>query len=199
MTDLLEGRFAALADPTDDSDWRDVQHRAVRRGRARGAVLAVVAVAAVLAAAAVAAGDRWLFASHDHEVTAVTHVSLAGRAWRVSLTTRPGLPRFCVRLSSPGGPAVAGGCGPGASRLVGPPFGARHFDVPGGQIWVGATVGFARRIAITDADGRVHTTRTVAAPRGTRTPFRYWALALGAPARTITAYDARGRRIGKRL
>lgn len=200
MTDVLHERFAALADPIDDSDWLDVRRRA-RPGRRRHAIVAVAAIAALLAAAAVAAGDRWLFTSQARQVTAVTHVALAGRTWRVSLTTGPGrwLARSCVRLSSPGQQTVTGGCGPRASRLVGPPFGARHFRVPGGQIWVGATVGFTRRISITDVNGHVYTTQAVDAPRGTKTPFRYWALALTAKARTITAYDARGRTISRRL
>jgi hypothetical protein len=200
MTDVLHERFAALADLTDDSDWLDVRRRA-RRGRQRVALAAVAALAAAVAAGAVAAGDRWFFSSHDHRVTAVTQVSLAGRTWRVSLTTGPGrwLPHSCIRLTSPGQQTITGGCGPRASRLVGPPFGARRFAVPGGQIWVGETIAFARRIAITDADGRVHSTQTVAAPHNTKTPFRYWVLAVDGTARTITAYDARGRKISKSL
>jgi hypothetical protein len=200
MNDVLYERFAVLADRTDDSDWLDVRGRA-RRGRRHHALAAVAALAAVVAVGAVAAGGRWVFSSQDHRVTAVTQVSLAGRTWRVSLTTGPGrwLPRSCIRLSSPGHQTITGGCGPRVSRLVGPPFGARRFAVPGGQIWVGTTVGFARRIAITGANGRVYAAQTVAAPRGTKTPFRYWALAVDGTARTITAYGARGQRISKAL
>lgn len=200
MTNVLHDRFGALADRDDDSDWGDVRRRA--RGR-RGPVVAPLTTlaAAALAAAALAAGNGWLFRSHDRAVTAVSTVSLHGRTWHVTLTTRPlgGLSRFCVHLSGPAGATVAGGCGKAPSRLLGPPFGARHFDVDGGQIWVGATVGFTRRIAITGTDGHVYSTVTIRAPRGTKTPFRYWALALGSRARSITAYSARGRAISKRL
>lgn len=199
MTDVLLERIAALGDRTDDSDWLDVRRRA--RGRRRRVVGPVAALgAAALAAAALAAGNGWLFRSHDRSVTAVSDVSLHGRTWHVTLTTRPagGLSRLCVRLSGPGGTTTPG-CGKAPSRLVGPPFGARHVDVEGGQIWVGATVGFTRRIAITGADGHVYSTSAIRAPRGTKTPFRYWALAIGSTARSITAYDARGRAITKRL
>jgi hypothetical protein len=72
-------------------------------------------------------------------------------------------------------------------------------DVPGGQIWVGATLGFARRVAITDTKGRVHATTAIAAPHGTKTPFRYWVIALDGSARAITAYDDRGHSIRKAL
>lgn len=200
MTDVLQERFKAIADRTDDSNWLEVKRRAGSRRRIVAPTVALVATAAV-AAAALAAGNGWLFRSHDGSVTAVTRVSLHGTAWRVTLTTRPvgGLSRLCVRLSSPAGATVSGGCGKAPSRLLGPPFGARHFDVGGGQIWVGATVGFTRRIAITSADGRISSTRAIRAPRGTKTPFRYWAVAIGSPARSITAYDARGRAITKRV
>lgn len=198
MTDVLSERFAPLADPTDDSDWLDVRRRA--RGRRRVVGPAAAVAAAALAAAAFATGNGWLFRSHDRSVTAVSHVSLHGQTWRVTLTSRPlgGLSRLCVRLSGPGGTRT-GGCGKAPSRLLGPPFRARHFDVDGGQIWVGATVGFTRRIAITGADGHVHSTVAIRAPRGTKTPFRYWALAIDSSARSITAYGAHGRAITKRL
>jgi hypothetical protein len=200
MTDILLERFTAVADRTDDSDWLDVRRRAHgrRRRRAVGPIAALATTAAV-AAAALAAGNGWIFRSHDRSVTAASDVSLHGRTWHVTLTMRPfgGLSRLCVRLSSSGSPAVAGGCGKAPSRLLGPPFGARHFDVDGGQIWVGATIGFTRRIA--GADGHVYSTAAIRAPRGTKTPFRYWALAVGSRARSITAYDARGRAITKRL
>ena len=201
MTDVLGQRLRALAAPIDDSDWRDVRRRAQRTSR-RPVLLAAAAVAAATAAAAsLAAGGGWLFSSHDREVTARTQVTLHGRVWTVSLTSRSGnvLLRFCVRLSQPGGPTISGGCGRGSSRLVGPPFGARHFDVDGGQIWVGATLGFVRRITITDERGRVHGTRSIAAPKGTRTPFRYWALALDSRARAIAAHESNGRTISRRL
>lgn len=200
MTELLEARFAALADRTDDSDWLDVRRRARRRRRGL-ALPAAAAAAAIVAAASLAAGGTWLFSSHDRQVTAVTHVSLNGHTWRVALTLRAGnwQSRLCVQLSRPGAPAISGGCGPAASRLVGPPFGARRFGVDGGQIWTGATVGFARRISITDTRGQVYTARAIAAPRGTKTPFRYWALALKAPARSISVTGANGRSITKRL
>jgi hypothetical protein len=200
VTDLLEARFAPVADGTDDSDWLDVRRRA--RRRRRGLVVpGAVIFAAIVATAALGAGGTWLFSAHDRQVTAVTHVSLHGETWRVALTTRPGnwLSRLCVQVSRPGRPAIDGGCGPAFSRLLGPASGARHVEVDGGQIWVGATVVFARRVAITDARGRVHTARAIAAPRGTKTPFRYWAVALDSPARSIAVYGADGRVLRRKL
>jgi hypothetical protein len=191
MTEVLFDRFAPLADPTDDSDWLDVRRRA-RRYR-RLVVPAAAAAAAVIATAAVAGGG-WVFSTRDHHVTAATTVSLKGRTWRVSITSLR-LGRLCFHVSGAPGPGRTtcnGGIGPlGRVR----PFGAVPLDVPGGQIWVGAALGFARRIAITDATGRVHTTSAIAAPRGTKTPFRYWVIALAGEGRTITAYDGRGHTI----
>lgn len=185
MTDVLHERFAALADSTDDSDWLDVRRRA--RGRRRWVVPYVAASAAVVAAAAVAASGGWIFSTNGPRLTAVTHVSLHGTTWRVELT------RLCLRVS---GTASAHDCG----RRLGPPFGAQHVDVAGGQIWAGETVGFTRRISITDAAGTAHTATAVKAPRGTKTPFRYWVIALdGTTAKSIAAYDARGRAIRKTL
>jgi hypothetical protein len=200
MTDVLEARFAALTDRTDDSDWLDVRRRA--RRRRRGYALPVAAaVAAVIAAAGLAASGTWLFSSHDREVTAVTHVTLHGHVWRVALSTnaRRRLGRVCVRVTRAGAPTTDGGCVWSTSRILGPALGARHFDVEGGQIWTGATVGFARKVVITDTSGHTHTTNTIAAPRGTKTPFRYWALALDTPARSISVYGANGRVLTKRL
>jgi len=59
MTDasdrLLTDRFAALADPLDDSDWLDVRRRAGhRRSRARGLVPLAAALAALVAGSAFA-------------------------------------------------------------------------------------------------------------------------------------------------
>ena len=200
MTDQLAERLSALADLNDDSDWLEVRRRA-KRSRARTAVLAVLAaVVALFAAAAVAAGNGWLFSSHDRQVTAVTHVAYQGQTWRVSLSTRSRLTGVCIRLVPSGGRTLAVGCTATSRRPLAPPFGARHVDVAGGQIWAGTTVGFARRIAITDANGQVHTTPTIPATRGTRTPFRYWVLPLDhSTARSITAYDARGRAITRTL
>jgi hypothetical protein len=201
MTDVLGQRLRALADATHDSDWLDVRRRARPRPRRPLLLAAAAALAATVAAASLAAGSGWLFRSHDRQVTAETQLTLHGRTWTVSLTSRSGnwLSRFCVRVEQKGGAAISGGCGRATSRLVGPPFGARHFDVDGGQIWVGATLGYVRSVAITDARGHVHRTRATAPPRGTRTPFRYWALALDAPARSITARLANGRALTRRL
>ena len=201
MSDTLAVRFAALADHADDSDWLDVRRRARRRSR-RFALPVASAAAAIVAAAALGAGGTWLFSAHDRQVTAVTHVSLRGQTWRIELTTRAGawLAPLCVRLSRPGSSVTRGGCrGWALSRIAGPAFGARHFDVDGGQIWTGATVPFARRIVITDAQGNVHSARAIAAPRGTKTPFRYWAIALDSPARSIAVYGAHGRVLTKKL
>ena len=89
--------------------------------------------------------------------------------------------------------------GPGSARL-GPPLGGMSLAVPGGRIWAGATVGFTRRVTITDAAGHVHTAQAVRPPKGTKTPFRYWVIALGAsPARSITSYGSNGRKITTKL
>jgi hypothetical protein len=193
MTDLLTERFAALADSTDDSDWLDVRRRARRAGR-RWPTVAAAAVAAAAAAAAVAAGSGWLFTTRDHRVTAVTQVQLGGQTWRVSVTSGGRL-RICVRVSHDATTRTA--C---RGRLLAPPFGARHVDVAGGQVWAGAAVGFTRRIAITDANRVVHSAATLPAPSGTKTPFRYWAIALdGTTATSIAAYDAHGRSITRRI
>jgi hypothetical protein len=201
MTDDLAQRLQALVDRTDDSDWLDVRRRARSGPRRSLPLVAAVAAATAVAAASLAAGTGWLFRSQDHAVTAQTHVTLHGRTWTVTLTSRAGnwLSRFCARLEQPGRPTISGGCGHVSSRLVGPPFGARRFDVDGGQIWVGATLAFVRRIGITDARGHHYETRPIRPPKGTKTPFRYWALAVDAPARSITAYGANGRAIRKRL
>ena len=200
MSDVLHARFAALTDRTDDSDWLDVRRRARCRSR-RVSVPLASAAAAIITAAALGAGGTWLFSSHDREVTAVTHVDVRGQTWRVALTTRAGtaLSRLCVQLSRPDGSTVDRGCGPAFSRLLGPTFGARHFAVEGGEIWAGATAAFARRVVITDADGHMHSARTIAAPRGTKTRFRYWAVGLGSRARAIAMYGADGRVLRKKL
>jgi hypothetical protein len=186
MTDVLAERFAALADHNDDSDWLDVRRRARRRTRL--AVPLAAAGAAVVAAGAFAASSGWLFSSHDGHVTARTEVALGGRAWHVSYTTSHA--HFCAKVTSGSTTrATCGEIGPGS------PFGALKLTVPGGQIWTGATVGFARRITITDATGEAHGAAAVKAPRGTKTPFRYWVIATASAARSITAYDATGRKI----
>ena len=78
-------------------------------------------------------------------------------------------------------------------------FGAVDLKVPGGQIWVGATIGFARRIVITSTAGDTYAADTMAAPTGTKTPFRYWALAVAGTATSITATDAHGHSIRRAL
>ena len=202
MTDVLTERFAALADLNDDSDWLEVRRRARRRRTGVAVPAAIAAALALLAAAAVAAGNGWLFTSHDRQVTAETHVAFRGQTWRVTLTTRSGswLSRVCVRVSRPGGSTISTGCGASSPTALRPPFGARHVDVAGGQIWAGATAPFIRRIVITDAAGRPHSTRTIGAPRGTKTPFHYWVVALdSSTGRSIVAYDSKGRAIRKAL
>lgn len=193
MTDVLFERFSALAEP-GDGDWSEVRRRA-RRARLRVAVPAAAAAAAIVAAAALAATGGWVFSTRDRHVTAKTQITLAGRTYHVSMSTR-GAGRLCFDVSASGAATSVGCRGSGGQPRLGPPFGGLRLDVPGGQIWMGATVGFARRISITDVSGRVHSTQTIAAPHGTKTPFRYWAIALaGTKARSITAYDAKGRRI----
>jgi len=206
MTDVLAERFAALADAHDDSDWLDV----LRRARRRRFVLPVALVAAaVVAAGAVAASGHWTFTTHAQHVTATTNVSVGGKAYRVSLTTE-GAGVACFTIAPPGRRSCAV-VGSGTLTIKdgnnwmtlaapGPPFHAVRLRVPGGQIIAGASIAFARRIAIYDAHGRVYSTQTVAAPRGTKTPFRVWAIGLkGTTARVIVAYDARGREIRETL
>src|SRR5690348_15198390 len=84
MTDTLAERFAALADLHDDSDWLDVRRRA--RRRTRFALPAALVAAAVLTAAAVAATGGWLFSGSDGRLVGVTHLTLHGQSWRVTLT-----------------------------------------------------------------------------------------------------------------
>ena len=201
MTEALAERLAAYASMQDDSDWLDVRRRA-RRRRARVTIPLAAAVAAAVTAGALAAGGGWLFNTHDRLVTASTDVRLGGRTWHVSYTANAGIRgRFCATASAAGA-STRKACremGPGSPRL-GPPLGAMKLAVPGGQIWAGATVGFARRVAITDAAGVAHAAQAVRAPKGTKTPFRYWAIAIASStARSITAYSAGGRSITSRL
>jgi hypothetical protein len=201
MTDALATRLAVYGSTHDDSDWLDVRRRA-RRRRARVAVPASALIAAALTAGALAAGGRWVFDTHDRLVTARTDLRLGDRTWHVTYTPNTGIRgRFCATASA-AGTATRKACremGPGSPRL-GPPLGAMKFAVPGGQIWVGATVGFARRVAITDAAGVAHAAQAVHAPKGTKTPFRYWAIAIASSsARSITAFGADGRSITSRL
>jgi hypothetical protein len=196
MTDALAERFAALSDLRDDSDWLDVRRRA--RRRVRLAVPVAAAAAAVVAASAFAASSGWVFSSHNRQVTARTDVVVAGRTWHVSYATSTARHAvFCARASSSGA-ANRSKCtemGPGSPHF-GPPLGGMKLVVPGGQIWAGATVGFARRIAITDAAGHTYVARAVRAPKGTKTPFRYWVIVLGSsPAHTITSYGSNGRKL----
>lgn len=200
MTDMLFERFAALAEDGND-DWSDVRRRA-RQRRARVAAPVTLAVAALVTAGAFAATGGWIFSSSDRQVTARTDVVVAGRTWQVSYSASTRLHAvFCLRVSSSGA-ATRSRCtemGPGSPRL-GPPLGGMKLAVPGGQIWAGATVGFTRRVAITDAAGHVHTAQAVRPPKGTKTPFRYWVIALGAsPARSITSYGSNGRKITAKL
>jgi len=200
MTDVLAERFAALADTNDDSDWLDVRRRA--RRRARIVVPVAAALAAVAAASAFAASGGWVFSTHARHVTARTDVVVAGRTWHVSYAASTRLHAvFCLRASA-ANETTRSRCaemGPGSPRL-GPPLGGMKLAVPGGQIWAGATVGFTRRVAITDAAGHTYEARAVRPPKGTKTPFRYWVIALGSsPARTITSYGANGRKITTRL
>ena len=191
MTDVLFERFAALADHADDSDWLDVRRRA-RRPRRRTAAATAAVAALVAVATALAAGGGWIFRTHGHQVTAATNVTLSGKTWHVSITNGA-LGRVCVRI---GGRRTT--CTSRLAQLGGArPFGAISANVAGGQIWVGATVAFARRIAITNVAGQTYSTTTMAAPKGTKTPLRYWALAVAGSATSVTAYDAQGRAIRK--
>jgi hypothetical protein len=196
MTDILFERFAALADLTDDSDWLDVRRRA-RHRHLQIAVAAAAAVAVAVVTAGLAATGGWVFSTHDHKVTAAATVSLNGKTWNVSVTSMR-FGRLCFRVAGPGGPAPT--CsGPLGTLVRARPLGAVKVNVPGGQIWLGATIGFTRRVAITNDRGQMYTTDTIAAPKTTKTPFRYWALAVAGTAESLTAYDAKGHSIRKSL
>jgi hypothetical protein len=200
MNDAFAERFDALADRTDDFDWLDVRRRA--RGRTRFVLPTAAAVAAIAAASAFAATSGWVFSSNSRQVTAQRDVAVAGRTWDVSYSASTRLHAvFCLRATSPGA-ATRSRCvemGPGEPR-IGPPLDGLKLSVPGGAIWAGALVGFTRRVAITDAAGHVHTALAVRPPRGTKTPFRWWLITLGAsPARSITSYGSNGRHITTRL
>lgn len=200
MNDAMTERFAALTE-NEDGDWSDVRRRA-RSARLRVAVPAAAVAAGVVTAAALAATGGWVFSSSARQVTARTDVTVAGRTWHVSYSASTRIRAvFCLRASTSGS-APRSKCtemGPGSPRL-GPPLGGMELAVPGGQIWAGATVGFTRRVAITDAAGHVHTAQAVRPPKGTKTPFRYWVIALGAsPARSISSYGSNGRTITTKL
>lgn len=212
MTDVLAERFAVLADLGDDSDWLDVQRRA--RRRARFVLPAALVASAVLAVAAVAASSHWIFSTHARQVTAQTRVTVAGKTYRISISTK-GAGSMCFSIAPPGkstgwdsycgsfGGALNFTDGAGKEVTVvapGPAFRAIQLKVPGGEVVAGASIGFARRISLTDANGHVYSTQTVAGPRGTKTPLRFWAIGLkGTTARAIAAYDARGRAIEQSL
>ncbi|MGN6798106.1 MAG: hypothetical protein ACTHKS_08155 [Gaiellaceae bacterium] len=197
MTDILVERFAALADPTDDSNWLDVRRRA-RRAQTRVAVAAAVLAATVAVATALAAGSGWVFNTHQHRVTAATSLSLNGSTWKVSITSGA-FGRLCFRISGASATPSAACTGRLGGLHHARPFGAVVSKISGGQLWAGASIGFARRISITTTEGRSYTADTMAAPKGTKTPFRYWAIAVTGTASSITAYDAHGRSIRKSL
>ena len=212
MTDVLSERFGALADRTDDSNWPDVRRRA--RRRARLVVPAALVAAAVVAAGAVAATGHWIFSAHARSVTASTHVRVGNTTYRASITMK-GAGKICFSIAPPNKPPswdrycsdVGGNLtlhsenGTMVTLLApGPAFRAISLRVRGGEVVAGASIDFARRIELTDAKGRVYSTQTIAAPRGTKTPFRFWAIGLeGTTASAIAAYDARGLAIRKTI
>jgi hypothetical protein len=195
MTDLVAERFAALAETTDDSDWLDVRRRA-RRRRARFVVPVALVAAAAIAAGAVAASGGWLFTGHDKAVLATTHVTVGGQSWQVTLTSNHGarVSYVCIGAMSGSKPAGGGTCDMVATHA---PFTAARVDVPGGgQIWAGTTLGRMTRITVVDAAGRSHSAVPVEAPKGTKTPFRYWAVAVPRTiGMTLVAQFANGRSI----
>jgi hypothetical protein len=214
MTDVLDERFAALADPTDDGDWLDVRRRA-RRPHGRLLLAAAAAVAGIAAVAALAATDGWIFSRSGSQVTGVTHVSFHGHTWTVSVSTN-GRSRFCTHADSTcGGPFCAKLTGPRTESTCGIylvplpgklgttplvlvvrrplPFGALRLRDGAGELWFGEARADVRRIVISDGRGHAFTARTVAAPASLRTTTRFWVLPLPASyARTIAAYSASG-------
>ena len=194
MTDVLVERFAALADSTNDGDWLDVQRRA-RSKRVRFAVPVALVAAAVVAAAAFAASSGWIFSSQGGNLLGVTHVTVGGRVWRVTLNDQTrGTVSFFIVSASSGRTKSSGGLADATSlRWFGPSFTAASADIPGGQIWAGTTRSSTQRVSITDYAGRVYTAKTVPAPRSAKTPYRFWALAVaGSPAASLTTYNAAG-------
>lgn len=204
MSDVFVERFDALADWTDDSDWLEVQRRA-KRTRRRLVVPAAFVAAAVCAAAAFAA-NSWLFPRTPDSITAITHVQFHGTNWRVFLTVTPDR-AFCATLTRTNARRQPGGCNvwvkpvplivgtPNTFRieLETPPFdGLRHIDGRG-ELWYGVAQANVARITITDLNGRVTSTATVAAPKTKR---RFWALPLpSSHAMFISGYDANGHLI----
>jgi hypothetical protein len=163
----------------------------------------LVAVAAVvagcLAAVAVAASGGWLFASNGQQIIGVTHVTLAGRSWRVTLKQQPehnGVARLLAYASS-GTTTSVRAAGLMSTQFVVKPFTALRVDVPGGEVWAGTTRSTIRTISITYYSGRVYSTNTIAAPHATKTPYRYWTLAVPgvAPAASFTTRDVNGKSI----
>lgn len=215
MNDVLDERFAALTDPTDDGDWLDVRRRA-RRPRGRLLLAAAAVVAGLAAVTALAATGGWIFSRSGSQVTGVTHVSFHGRTWAVSVSTggdsrfcrysdQACTGGFCAKLT---GPRTVSTCGiylvplptvprkHVASWLVlrrAFPFGALRLRDGGGEIWFGEARADVTRIVLTDGRGGAFTAQTVQAPSRLRTTTRFWAVPLPASyARTIAAYSASG-------
>lgn len=194
MTDALAERFAALADHADDSDWLDVRRRA--RRRVRVALPAAVVSAALCAAAAIAASGGWLFSGNGSALVGVTHVTINGTDWRVTLNDRKtGDTSFIVVSATSGGARSRGGIADvTALGSDGARFAAASTFVPGGSIWAGTTQASIVRVSITDYAGHAYAANTVAPPQRTKTPYRFWAIAVtGAPAATLKTYTADGK------
>lgn len=217
-------RISPLADALAESpDWQQVVRRrfadersrraawvGTRRRRARKVVPVAAVVAACLAAVAVAASGGWLFNGHGQQIVGITHVTVQGRSWRVTLTQLTRLHHATVSTllvqASSGkmtlSPKAEGVGGFTPLQLLVRPFTAvRGPFVPGGQIWAGITRSTIRTVSITDYAGHVYTTNTIAAPGATKTPYRYWALGVSGEglATFLTTRDVNGKSIRWRL
>ena len=212
MTDVLDERFAALTDRTDDGDWLDVRRRARQPHHRRLLLATVAALAGIAAVTALAASGGWIFSRSGTQVTGVTHVSFHGHTWTVSVSTGGGsrfcwhgeftcFP-FCAKLT---GPRTESTCDhslmplpgkPGKAPLVVRrplPFSAVRLRDGAGELWFGEARTDVARIVLSAGDGHAFTAQTVPAPARLQTRTRFWALPLPAShARTIAAYSASG-------
>jgi hypothetical protein len=223
LIEELERISPAAEARAESPDWQQVLRRRDMAGgsrrlvwagprtrRARMVVPIAIVVASCVVAAAVAASGGWLFRGHGHHIVGVTQVTVKGRSWRVTLTqlshvNHANVSTLLVQASSGNltlSPKKEGVGGFTPLQFLVRPFTAvRGPFVPGGQIWAGITRSTIRSVSITDYAGHVFTTNTIAAPRASKTPYRYWALAVSSEglATFFTTHDVSGKTIRWRL
>lgn len=179
--DALALRFAAVADPSDDSDWLDVQRRLRRAKRRRVLTISLVAAAAVLVAAPAFALTRAVvdfFSSASAPPAAVLNFAQLGRGApegmdpraiasearvvasrdladgsTVTLSVAPtAAGGFCYLVSRPSA-ALAGGCDARREIPFAPAFAAATYPL-GSAILSGSILDAAAATAeIRTADG----------------------------------------------